>query len=456
MGLILLVVLSGCSVFQNYTVKASPARSSILAGDYESALTVFPESSARGRDEVLLRLERATILQGLGRFEESMQEFARADARIRDYEDRAVISATKTAALAGSLLINEQVMSYEGEDFEKIMLHALNAVNFLMLNDLEGARVEVRRAYQRQEELSDRHEKELEEARNETGFSDWERSFEQADREAYAQLKDRASTVYSVYHNAFASYISALVYELAGEDDEAYIDLKKAYDAYPSSRSIQMDLVRLSRKMAFRDDADRWARAFGKQDAPLKDSIDVFVLFSCGLAPLKEPLSLPIPIHHGFVMASMPVYRFTPSGITGALVSAGGTRGESSTVCDIDAIAARNLMDEFPLLFVKQVARAYIKAQAVNGLAREHGDTGALLGTLFAVITEQADLRTWSTLPKQTQVSRIFVPGSSTELTVQALPSGQTATVAIPPGARHVIVICRATDAGLSIYAQSY
>ena len=131
--LCLLIACSGCSSLQNYTLKAAPARASIMSGDYGTALSVFPEETARGGNEVLIRMERATILQGQGLFEESSLEFEETASRIREHEDKAVISASRTAAQAGTLLINEQVMPYEGEDFEKIMLHALNAALFFLL-----------------------------------------------------------------------------------------------------------------------------------------------------------------------------------------------------------------------------------------------------------------------------------------------------------------------------------
>lgn len=452
----LLFVCSGCSSLENYTITAAPARAAIVSGDFQTALLIFPENSAKGRNEILTRLERATILQNQGLFEESSLEFEKAVNRMRESEERAVISATRTAAQTGTLIVNEQVMPYEGADFEKIMLHALNAVNYLMRGDLEGARVEVRRAYRRQEELAAVHEKKLEEARRKTESARWKESLEQADKTEYDSLNEKSSTVLSVYHNAFASYVSALVYELNNEPDEAYIDMKKAYQAYPSSRAVQADLIRLSRKLGFREDTEQWERAFGVPEPVSPGGVDVFVLFCHGLAPFKEPLSLPIPIHNGFVFASMPLYRFTPSEISGALVRGGSVETGTSTVCDIDAMAARNLMDDFPVLFVKQIARSYLKAQAVRSMAREHGGAGAFLGTLFSAVTEQADLRTWSTLPKQIQVARLFAPRSVSEITISPVPTGRTATVPIPQGARHMIVWCRYTDAGLSIHTKSY
>jgi hypothetical protein len=252
----LLLAISGCSSLQSYTYKVAPARASIVAGNFQGALATFPEESAQGKDEILMRFERGMILQELGEFDKSSAEFEQAAGKIKDIDERAVISASKTASQAGTLLINEQVMPYEGQDFEILLLHALNAMNYLMKGDLEGARVEVRKSYERQTQLSEKHEKELQEAQKDTHSADWETSLVQADRQGYEGLKQKAGSVNSVYHNAFASYISALVYELVGESDDAYIDIKKAFDDYPSCPSLQRDLIRLSRKIGFRQDQE--------------------------------------------------------------------------------------------------------------------------------------------------------------------------------------------------------
>jgi len=456
LGLCFVFAVLGCASLQNYTLKVEPARTSIMQGNFEGALNAFPEKEAKGKDEILLRLERAMILQDLGRFDQSSAEFDKAFARFRENQDKAVISASGTVSEAGTLLINEQVMPYEGQDFEIILLHALDAVNYLMRGDLEGARVEVRKSYEQQDQLLEKHEGELRKAQSDNRSSEWEQSFDRADRRGYEQLKEKASTVVSLYENAFASYISALVYELGGEYDDAYIDLKKAYQAYPTCRSLQRDLVRLSKKTGFREDRAMWEERFGKFKAGPKEGTDVFVIFSYGLAPYKVPVTFPIPTSHGFVFASLPVYEFSRSPIHGGLVVSDGISEDTSTVFDVDAVAARNLLDDFPILFVKQIARSYIKAKATSQLSHRQGDIGAIIGTLFSAVTERADLRAWSTLPKQIQVARLFVPRSSTEISLEALPAGGISVVEIPRGASHVIIYCRATENGLATYTKSF
>jgi len=453
---ILILGVQGCSSFQNYTRISAPARADIARGNFQQALEVFPEKSAKGKNEVLIRLERGMIFQSMGQYGRSTREFEQADQLIRNYEERAVISAGKTASQAGSLLVNEQFTPYEGKDFEKILLHAFDALNYLMTGNLVDARVEVRRAYEQQEILSQKHEKEMEKAKEEGNTQGWQRSFEQADRQGYERIKSKAASVYSVYHNAFASYLSSLVYELNDEPDEAYIDLKKALTASPGSKSIQMDLIRLAKKLNYRDEVDQWESRFGSDEKIQKDSIDVFLVFSSGLAPYKQAITFPIPIHRGFVFASLPVYQFTPSGLAGGEIEYGDRKVQSSGVFDTDAVASRNFMDEFPIIFAKQVARSYLKAEATSSLGRNQGDLGAILGTLLSLVTEQADLRTWSSLPKEIQVARAFVPPSTKEISIKVLPAGSGTSIAIPPGTSHLIVLCRATDSGLTIQTESF
>jgi len=448
--------ITGCAALSNYSRITQQSRISISKGDFEKALTVFPESSAKGGNEVLIRMERGVLLQATGDYENSSQEFEQAKKRIRYFEDKAVISATRTTSQAGSLIINEQVRPYEGEDFEKILLHGLDAVNYLMLGDLEGARVEIRNAYTRQKELYEKHAKELEEAKRKRG-TDWERSFQNADPGGYDRLKSEAQSVSSIYQNAFAYYISALVYELNNEPDEAYIDLKKAIEAAPQSRSIQKDLIRLSKELNIREDTQMWESRYGKDESTQPDAVDVFVIFELGLAPYKEAMGIPIPLSEGgFVSASMPVYRFTPTSIMSGSILYDGHSEETSVVSDTDAIAARNLLDKFPILFAKQIVRTYLKARATNKLSREYGAWGAIGGTLASIITEQADLRTWSSLPKEIQVARVFVSGTTKNITIRSIPGADKEIVDIPEGARHLIVLCRATDAGLSVQTRVY
>jgi uncharacterized protein len=458
--LILFTALSGCAAFSNYTKNTETARISISQGNFQQALKVFPESSAKGGDEILIRMERGTLLQATGDYKESSKEFELAASLIADEENKAVISASKTASQAASLLVNEKMIPYEGQDFEKVMVHTLDALNYLMMGNTEDARVEIRNSYRIQQELYNTHYKDIEKARRDSQVVNYEDSFKGSGSDSYNRMKQTASSVVSVYQNAFAYYISSLVYELSGEEDEAYIDLKKALLSAPDCSAVQKDLIRMSRDLGYRDDLDRWQNQFGKNVPLSKDSIDIFVVFELGLAPYRDEFKLVLPIPSvGLMSVAVPVYAYVPSSVSGGYVTSNSRTEETSMVSDTDAIASRNLLDDYPILLAKQALRAAIKGTATRQAGQQYGQWAQLAAGVASAITEQADLRTWSTLPKQLHIARLFVPRGTGELSIAALPGvpGRfSKTVQIPANARHIVVLARASDNNITISSKPF
>lgn len=451
-----IVITTGCASLQNYTKKTAPVRNYVALGAYEKAITSFPQEP-KGSNKVLTHMERGTILQGMGQFEASAKEFESAAREIATFEARAVISASKSTTQIGSLLINEQIQPYEGKDFEKILIHAFDAINYLMMGDTEGARVEIRNAYRRQKELYEKHYKAIQKAEKKAKGASWRHSFIKADAGRLKNLEDKAASIHSVYQNAFAYYISSLVYELTGETDDAYIDLKHAIKAAPDSIPIQKDLIRLSKELHYWDDLELWEKRFDNLNIECRDGIDVFVVLGVGLAPVKEEVKFPIPTTKGGIaFAALPVYRFEPATTLAGMVGYNSTCIKTSRVLAVDATAARNLLDEFPILFAKQVARTSLKAAATNRMKKEFGGLGSLAGSVYSAVTEQADLRTWSTLPKEIQVARLFIPKQTRELTIRTIPAGVTRKIEIPDNTKHVIVFGRATDSSLVIHTKIF
>ena len=118
-----------------------------------------------------------------------------------------------------------------------------------------------------------------------------------------------------------------------------------------------------------------------------------------------------------------------------SLVGAGGTyNAPSELIQDLSALAAKNFTDQYNALAVKAVARAAIKYAAAEGIARgaraaagrdTAGQLVALLvGSLakaLAISTEEADKRSWRTLPDEIQIARLWVPPGSYELRVRPI-----------------------------------
>jgi hypothetical protein len=121
-------------------------------------------------------------------------------------------------------------------------------------------------------------------------------------------------------------------------------------------------------------------------------------------------------------------------------VSLVGTEGSynvpSELIQDLSALAARDFSERYNGLAVKAVARAAIKYAAAEGLARgarvaAGRDAGPLVGLLvgslaktLAISTEEADKRSWRTLPDEIHIARLWVPPGSYELRVRPVGKG--------------------------------
>ena len=162
---------AGCA---GYAGEVQEIRSSLLAGDKAAALghsnaalevkdpDQFPIDV--GGDTALLVLERATIKQGLGRTDSSALDFRVADKNLELLDLK-----NDTAGNIGKWLFSDDVTVYKAPPHEKLLLNALNMLNYLTTGDLESARVEARRLVIMQRHLEDAYSP----AEAQLGFGDY-------------------------------------------------------------------------------------------------------------------------------------------------------------------------------------------------------------------------------------------------------------------------------------------
>ncbi len=429
---LLILILICCCGCAGYGTRVIKARQAVALGDYETALAQFP---ANGRDKLLYALERGLIQQKMGSYQASRTDLQLADDLIRKIEERAVISGREVTAQAGALLVNENVTEYQGEDFEKILLHTHAALNYLMLGDTEGARVEIRRSYTRQQQLLKKHEKEIQQS-DANPLAD----------PAYDAVKKIAAA--SAYQSAFGYYVSAYVYELNREPDAAYIDLKQAIKAAPDCKPIQHDLLRLSRELGF--DHELWTEKFGPYQE--QGGREVMLVMCSGQAPLKEEFSFAWPVAGSIVFISLPVYnRFEPPARP-LTVRAGDKTYQTAPLSNIQAMAARNLLDQMPILITKQLARAYAKSTITRQLGESYGISGDIFSFIATAVSERADLRSWSSLPAEVQVARIWVPAATDQIYLKYAAREYPVSI----NGRSTLIFCHASQSGLAINKKEF
>ncbi|KYG69138.1 hypothetical protein AZI87_07935 [Bdellovibrio bacteriovorus] len=363
-GLFLALHLVGCATYQN---KVQEARAAMSRRDYEKAIAdLKPLAETQNDDQLVYLLDYGVALQVAGKLKESNQVFLQADrlAEMVDYQS--------VSRIAGSLALNEEMVQYKGDTFEKIFINAYLAMNFLELNQLDDALVEARRI-----------------------------------NEKY--LKYRADEKKTFELNSFSKYLSAVVWEASRNYDDAYIAYAEAYKIDPTISTIREDLIRSAKLARRMDTYQDWKKKFPdvKEDSAWYDRSlgELVIIYQQGWGPRKAQS----PNEYRFPTL-VPVYSETQK----ARLNIIGKNYLSREVYDVQSAAIQTLNEDQGILIAKRVAGVATKA-VLSDQVRQKDE---LLGTLTWIalnVADRADVRQWSTLPQTIQTIRVpLAPGKYT------------------------------------------
>jgi hypothetical protein len=369
------------------------------------------------KNQVLYALDRGMTLHYAGRHEDSNRFLERAEQLIDELFTKSVTAETS------AMLSNDLTLPYEGEDFETVMINVVAALNYALLNQWDDALVEARKVDHKLNVINDRYAK----------------------KNVYRE-------------DAFARYLSGILYEGRGELNDAFIAYRKAYDTYrvyreqygtPIPPTLPGDLLRVTEALGLTDEHAEYRTLFPTaawtSQKEFRTQAEVIVVSYDGLAPIKvnEFVDAPIPDGSGgiyILRVAFPKFVPRPTGLSGADVRVMGDGRVAASqrtflVEDITAIAQKDLADRIGRISAKAIARAAAKYAATR--AAEHGvnqsqgnGSGAivgLLGNIYSLATEQADTRSWRTLPGAIRMARVLVPPGS--YTVDVVPDGAGATI---------------------------
>ena len=435
--------------------------SEIASGNSIKVETIL-DGDVDGSDAGLARSERGRIAQIQSETKKSLVEFKGAVDEIKEVEDRAKISASDVGSHAAALVVNDNVIPYELAGFERVLVYHFQAMNYLMEGNLEGAGVEVRRANAEQGRALKEHEEEVADAEKEASEEGFKPSaFVAGLDQELGDSKALAALVKNSFQNAYTFYMSAVVHELMNEPNDAYIDYKKALEIAPDNSVIQKDVARLAKSLSMGDDIARFSKrfpaVFAAASARDKSKSEIIVLFEDGLVPEKTSLSFPIPIPipkaPGLTAVSIPILKASVTPVQPLSVKVNGAEvARSQRICAIDALAVKDYEESAPAMITRQVLRAAIKG-AASSLASEHGGAWAGLAvSVYNTLTENADLRSWRSLPQNAQVVRTEVaPGASIQFVHDG--SGASGSLTLPKEAGKRVII-RATRLGSRLLIQ--
>ena len=432
-ALLLAGLAAGCGTFSNYPMGMDQTVLRPLRAGKKTGYAKTFADRTEGANGVLFALEKGRVAQLEGDYSISRAAFASAFEQIRAKDEKAVVSASGAAAQGGAVLVNDKAIPYRAPDYERTLAHHYQALNYLVTNDLTGAGVEIRRANREQEAARKRHEAEIDRARSDEENVSPDDERDPSMLAVYAGLDEMAGSVKDSFQNAATFYLSAVVWEMLGEANDAYIDCKKALEIVPENIYLQMDAVRLAKRLGMREDLADLKRRFPRaskmpaaDSAALAGKARLVVFYEEGLAPQKSELSVayPLPSAHSIGVVALPMYEQSPPPAVPVEVCLDGVRlARTAPVCSIAALAARSLAERMPGILTRQVARAVTKGVAAKAAKDSGGGWAELAVLLYNVASEQADLRSWLTLPAHIQILSAWIE-----------PGRQAVSLAAPQG----------------------
>ncbi len=364
-------------------------------GRYATAeATLVASAGSREQDFLVDVFDRAMVLHRQGKYKESNEFLERADQKIEELYTKKVSDAL--AALAW----NDTAATYQGEDFERVMVDVLQAFNYLAEGDRDGALVEARQVSRKMETH-------------------------------VAWLKQHeVDTRYR--RDPFALYVAGLVHESAGDHDAAYLAYEQAAAGYHelaeaysvgAPPELARDLARAATRAGRHEQAARW-KGEESVDDPLgaPGASELVVIVGLGLVAHKESNKWVTFDGQDTIAVTYPEYRQTPSRVAGAEIWVTGSTSAfpAWTRHDLSTLAAGVLAERNEAVKGRAIAAGIARwvakklARAIGQSSRNQGVQIAAalftLGTTVKELAEVADTRSWRTLPDRYAVARVAVP----------------------------------------------
>ncbi len=429
-AILAILLLAGCGPSVNrYLLIDANLRAHDPKG--ADAIVQAAEKEYGEKSRLLYGMDRGMTLQLAGDYRQSNVVLEQAEEEL----DRLYTRKIRTETLA--FMTNDTALPYEGDPYEQVLINVLKSLNYALLGQWQDALVEARRIDHRLNVLSDRTK----------------------EKNAYRD-------------DGFARYLSGILYETTGDVNNAFIAYRKAYETFEGGRAwlqtsvpsqLRTDLLRTADALHFTQELSEYQSLFPgtkwESSQSLQQLAQVVVISYNGRAPRREDRFLDLPIsldalqlvllNRGFSSANRNSNRGVDTvlyGLNGRVVRVAlpqlipqktsvlvdrvsliPDKGMPVTVNtelvhNVTALADKALSERIAGITVKAVARAATKFALAEGAMRGAQQAagkdaapwvGLLVGLLakgLAVASEEADKRSWQTLPDEIHLARTWVP----------------------------------------------
>lgn len=408
--LALLCLSFGCGSYSMEEVRIA-----FEQGDFDGALIQL-DADGKRQAKLPYLFERGLVAHYGDRFDESNRTFELAEITSDDLYTKSI------SREAISLVTSDNLRAYAGSQYERLLIHYYRAFNYVYLDMPDDALVECRKASR------------------------------------LLQFYADADENYEFVGAAFVAYLSGILYEWAGDWNDAFIAYRWAERAYkeyggglgvPFPQNVGESLVRLARQLGFQEEFERYAATYGEPPENMPDSGELILLYETGFAPFKIEENIVFPIlkvdpivqedadrdekkvrEYGrtlmrrrnrrykeveieyLLRVAIPSYRSNRPMLVGIDAATGAERASGVLVEDIEAAAMKTFESELPTIMLRTIVRGVLKYLGFRR-ANQEGEVVGGLVNLLNVVTERADTRSWQTLPNQIFLVRLRLPAGT-------------------------------------------
>ncbi len=207
----ILFILS-CASTKSSKEQFSGIEEKLISRDYQGALNQIEAAKNnfyKEKEKALYYVDVGMLHHYNGNFKQSNTLLSKAETAFDELYTKSLGRG------ATSMLLNDNVLEYSGEDYEDVYLNVFKALNYVELNKFDDAFVEIRKINEKLSLLEQKHKKMSKQ---------------------YNKSKDKKKEFEigkNKFHNsALGKYLSMLLYRAEGKMDDARIDKKKIDEAW--------------------------------------------------------------------------------------------------------------------------------------------------------------------------------------------------------------------------------
>lgn len=350
------------------------------------------------KDRVLYSAELGTLYHLQGDYESSNRHFSESEDAIDQNYTKSV-----SRGLA-SFISNDNALVYDGEPYEDTYLNAFMALNYLHQDNLDGALVEARRVAYKLEQTAIKTKGMAEVIGN-------------GDNPVFKVVgKDQINFELgelSIQASPFSHYLATIISAKMNKPDDARIEFTRLEEA------LNVHATQLY-KPELRDITEQSLRE--------TETYNTLLVGFSGRAPKKVGKKANIYLSLAsldFVYGYPELEIFEPVTQRVEVVVNGEETIEIPTVEHMDLVAAEVFNFKLPIIKTRALLRGAAKGVATDLLANQAKKWGGqwlgmaadILGSVAADASEQADTRSWSTLPGKVHANVVSLEPGTHQLT---------------------------------------